>query len=84
MDFNKFEDDVFKNINTDNMNKIIKFLSYNGCNYIDELLSDYLDLFLIEYEEFIDKYNKLNIKYNNNFLQESSIDMNILEEFYTI
>ena len=84
MDFNKFEDDVFKNIDIDNMSKIIKFLSDNGCNYIDELLSDYLDLFLIEYKEFIDKYNKLNIKYNNNFLEEASIDMNILEEFYNI
>ena len=39
------------------------------------------DLFLINYEEFKDKYNKLKYKYGINFLKE---DISILEQIYTV
>lgn len=78
----KYASSVLKNLNRENMNKIIKFLEDNNCNYIEDIISDYLDLFTIAYEEFVSKYNELNKKYNNNFLIMASQDMNLLEEFF--
>lgn len=78
----KYSSTTLSNLNNDNMLKIIKFLEQENCDYIEDLLEDYLDLFTIEYETFVDKYNKLNNKYNNNLLPLASEDMNILEEFF--
>jgi len=79
---NKYEKDVIKNINKENFIKITKFLKQKQCDFIDEIIEDYLDLFSFEYVEFVDKYNKLEEKYGNNLLKEIKDDMNILEEFY--
>ena len=84
IDLSKYESSVYNNLDKDNIIKIINFLEKNKCSYIDELLEDYLDIFTFQYNEFVDKFNKLNIKYNNNLIDEISNDMNIIEEFYTI
>lgn len=78
----KYAKSVIKNLNRENFYKIINFLESNNCDFIEDIVSDYLDLFNIEYVEFIKRYNKLNEKYSNNFLQKASEDMNLLEEFY--
>ena len=36
------------------------------CDYIEDLLEDYLDLFTIEYDEFVNKYQKLKLNINKN------------------
>ena len=82
IDFSKFEKSVISNINKENVMKIVTFLSSEKCDYIEELLEDYLDLFTFDYNDFVNKYNKLNLKYNNNLLSFVKDDMNILEEFY--
>ena len=78
----KYSTSTIKNLNTENMLRIINFLKLQNCNFIEDILEDYLDLFTIEYSEFVDKYNILNKKYNFNLLSEISLDMNIFEEFF--
>lgn len=78
----KYEKSILNNINKENMYKIIQFLKLQNCDFIGDILEDYLDLFTFDYKEFVLKYNKLNDKYNNKFLEEVSFDMNKLEEFY--
>lgn len=80
--FETYSQDVITNLQKDNIKKIAKLLLEEKCNYCQELLENYLDLFTIDYEEFKTKYNKLNIKYNNQFLNYASKDMNLFEEFY--
>lgn len=80
----KFEDNVFKILDMENCNKIIKFLLEEKCDYIEDIVSDYLDLFNIQYEEFRKKYGILNVKYNGKYIEKVSEDMNLLEEFYEI
>ena len=82
IDFSKYEDSVINNINMDNINKIIDFLILNGCDFIEELLEDYLDIFTFEYDEFVIRFNKLDEEYNLNLINEIRNDMNILEELY--
>ena len=79
---NKYSNSVLKNLNKDNINNIIFFLKKENCNYIEDLLEDYLDLFIIDYQEFVEKYNELNKKYDNNYLYLVSKNMDLLEEFF--
>ena len=80
----KFEKNLIDNIDKDNAKKILTFLANEKCNFIEDIVTDYLDLFAFDYNEFISKYEKLNAKYNGNFLERASEDMNLLEEFYYI
>ena len=66
IDISKYEGSVIKNLDKDNVDKILTFLSLNGCDYIEELLENYLDIFAFEYNEFVIRFNKLNDKYNHN------------------
>ena len=82
IDISKYEESVIKNLDKDNVDKILSFLSLNGCDYIEELLENYLDIYVFEYNEFVIRFNKLNDKYNHNLINEIMDDMNILEELY--
>ena len=82
IDISKYEDSVIKNLNKDNINRIIAFLLSKGCDYVEELLEDYLDIFTFEYNEFVTKFNKVDDKYNHNLINEIKDDTNILEELY--
>ena len=82
IDISKYEKNVINNLNKENMMKIISYLLSNNCDYIEELLEDYLDIFSFEYSEFVSKFNILNKKYNYNLINEIKEDMNILEELY--
>ena len=82
IDITKYEKSVINNLDRDNAKKIVSFLISENWDYIEQLLEDYLDIFVFEYEDFVKKYNELNKKYNNNLINEIRDDMNILEEFY--
>ncbi len=84
VDLSKYENSIFNNLEKENVIKIIRFLENNNCFYIDELLDDYLDIFTFEYDEFVNIFNSLNKKYNNNLINQISNDMNIIEEFYKV
>lgn len=78
----KYSETTINNLDKFNINKIIEFLSQEKCNYIEDILEDYLDLFTISCDEFIEKYKKLNNKYKNEYLKLASQDMNLFEEFF--
>ena len=75
----KYEVHVLKNLDRENFYKIVQFLLKENCDYMEDIVSDYLDLFNLQYEDFVNKYNILNIKYNGKLLQMASEDMNIFE-----
>ena len=79
--FNQYENDLFLNLDKDNYKKILDFLYIEVPEYTEDIVTNYLDLFLINYEEFKNKYNKLKDKYGINFLKE---DISILEQIYTV
>lgn len=77
----KFEPSVFKNLDIDNVSKIILYLKKENVDYIDELIMNYLDLFMMDYVEFIKRVDKLKLKYGNDVFFKISLDMSILDEF---
>lgn len=80
----KYNENILSQLNKENMTKIILFLEKNNCEFIEDIINDYLDLLAINYNDFITKYNILNKKYNGLFLEKASENMNLLEEFYQI
>lgn len=79
---NKYSKLLLKDINTENMKKIIEFLKEKNCTFIEDILTDYLDLFSIEYHIFCKKYEEINKRYDNNFLECANNNLDLLEEFF--
>lgn len=79
----KYEYNVLKYLDKENVQQIVSFLEKEKCNFIDDIMEDYLDLFLINYEDFVNKYRVLNMKYDS-FLEKCSMNMDLLEEFYNV
>ena len=77
-----YEPQVYENLDLQNVQKIIDFLMSEKCDFIQDIFSDYLDLFLFDYNEFVAKYRNLNEQFNGEFLEKASEDMNLLEKFY--
>ena len=59
IDITKYEKSVINNLDRDNAKKIVSFLISENCDYIEQLLEDYLDIFVFEYEDFVRKYEYL-------------------------
>ncbi len=81
---NKYDKSVISKLDIENFSKIVSFLRESGCDFVDDIVENYLDLFVFDYEEFVNKYYKLDNKYNGNFFEKVSYNMNILEEFYIV
>lgn len=81
---NKYDKSIVNKLNIENFSRIVLFLRKSGCDFVDDIVENYLDLFVFDYDEFVNKYYKLDVKYNGNFLKKASYNMDILEEFYTI
>lgn len=79
--FSKYENEFIKCLDKENIINIINFLQSENVDYIDELLTNYLELFLIEYEEFKNRFNKLKNTYGNDLVEKIADDLTILEEF---
>ena len=84
IDLEKYDTEIYNNIDIENLGKIVKFMLENNCDYIDSLIDEYLDIFTFDYDEFIRKYNIINKKYNGNLIEKIRENMNILEEFYLV
>lgn len=82
IELEKYSIGILEDLDSDNVKKIVEFLQLNNCDYIDELLNNYLDLFTFDYEEFKTKFNILNKKYNYNIIEEIEYNMDIIEEFF--
>ena len=68
----KFEKDVFEHLNKENFFNIIKFLQKEDCDFIEDIITNYLDLFTIDYETFVNQYHRLNANYHGQFLKKAS------------
>ena len=79
---NKYANNIIEKIDINNFNKIVEYLKRENCLIIDDMIEDYLDIFIIPYEEFIEKINYLNKKYNNQFFYLAAKDLNYLEEIF--
>ena len=76
---NIFNPVLFENVDYKNLEMIISFLEEKEVNYIKDMLLNYFDLFLIEYNVFVNKFNMLCIDIGEDAIKKISDDMSLLD-----
>ncbi|MDE6285251.1 MAG: hypothetical protein K2M17_05845 [Bacilli bacterium] len=76
-----YDMDILHGLEDENVEAILSFLIANGASFWEEIIVYYLDLFLLDVDDFIEKYRLLQCKYPREFvcLEEN---MNLLEEMW--
>ena len=75
-----YNEEIISSLEEKNFLKIVRYLIENDINIIEEIIVSYLKLFLIEYDDFVQKFEFLKIKYGGNISNKISYDVQILEE----
>lgn len=75
-----FEAEILNQLDDENIQNIIYYLYANHIDYIKDILLQYLDLFLLEKDEFIKRFEKLKGKYHNDIAVILGHNLDLLEE----
>ena len=78
-----FDDNLIKQIDSDNVSKIIKYLENNGIYYAKDLFLTSLDLFLYPVDVFIRKFEILKEKLGDDFVNKLGEDSSLIEYMYS-
>ena len=65
-----FDEETINEIDYYNVNRILDYLEQNGVYYAKDLFLSSLDLFLLPYDEFVSRFDKL-----KNILGEDFVDI---------
>jgi len=77
-----YNKDLIDGLNKDNVMEIYKYLIGKGIYYAKDLFIEYLDLFLIDSDVFINKFDKIIEKLGSNYVDIIGEDSSILMEMY--
>ncbi len=77
-----YNKDLIDRLNKDNVMEIYKYLIGKGIYYAKDLFIEYLDLFLIDSDVFINKFDKIIEKLGSNYVDIIGEDSSILMEMY--
>ena len=77
-----FDIDMINEIDSDNIAKILKYLEQNNVYYAKDLLLSSLDLFLLDSDIFIEKFENLKNKLGNDYVDKLGEDSSLIEIMY--
>ena len=77
-----FDENLIKQIDSDNVLKILKYLENNGIYYAKDLFLTSLDLFLYPLDVFIRKFEVLKEKLGDDFVNKLGEDSSLIEIIY--
>ncbi len=77
-----FDEDMIKELDMENVKIIIDYLLRNKVYYAKDLLLNSLDLFLLDSNIFIEKFENLKIKLGSNYVDKLGEDMSLIELMY--
>ena len=78
-----FDENLIKQIDSDNVLKILKYLENNGIYYAKDLFLTSLDLFLYPLDDFIRKFEILKEKLGDDFVNKLGEDSSLIEYMYS-
>jgi len=76
---NSFDSELVKKIDVDNLSKIYKYLLNNGIYFVKDLVVDYLDMFINDYEDFKVRFEKLKNSLGSNYIEVLEKDSTLWE-----
>ena len=77
-----FDEDMIKELDMENVKIIIDYLLRNKVYYAKDLLLNSLDLFLLDSNIFIEKFENLKMKLGANYVDKLGKDMSLIELMY--
>ena len=77
-----YDYNLIKQVELENIEKIFAYLNSNGVYYAKDLFLNSLDLFLLPYESFIEKFEHLKKILGNEFLDKLGEDSSLIEIMY--
>jgi len=77
-----FDDEIIKQLNYENVNKIYNYLINLGVDYAKDIFINQADLFLLDYDLFVEKFEKLKNKLGNNFINMLEEDCSLIDIMY--
>ncbi len=77
-----FDEDMIKELDMENVKIIIDYLLRNKVYYAKDLLLNSLDLFLLDSNIFIEKFENLKMKLGSNYVDKLGEDMSLIELMY--
>ena len=77
-----FDEETIKQVDYTNVNKIIDYLDKNGIYYYKDLFLSSLDLFLLEYGQFVRKFEKLKDTLGDDYISKLGEDSSQIELMY--
>ena len=75
-----FDEEIIKKVDIDNLFKIYKYLIDNGIYFARDLIVDYLDIFTLDYDEFVTRFEKLKSELGSNYVEILENDISKLED----
>ena len=76
------DESLIKQLDINNLSKIINYLKQNNVYYYKDLLINAFDLFLLDSSIFIEKFNKLKHELGENFVDKLGDDFSLIEIMY--
>jgi hypothetical protein len=77
-----FDEETIKEIDMENVTKILEYLKNNDIYYAKDLLLSSLDLFLLPSEQFIRQFEKLKKELGSDFADKLGEDSSLIEIMY--
>ncbi len=77
-----FDHEMLKKIDNNNVNIIMNYLLENGIYYAKDILLNSLDLFLLDSNVFIEKFEILKKKLGENYIEKLGEDISLIELMY--
>lgn len=77
-----YNNDLIEKIDYNNISNIFGYLINNGIYYAKDLFLTSLDLFLLSYDDFVNKFEKLKKNLGNDYVEKLGEDSSLIELMY--
>lgn len=77
-----FDEELLKQINSDNVALLYNYLEQQGMEDINDFFVSNADLFLLDYDTFVEKFEKLKKKLGNDYKEKLEEDCSLIEIMY--
>ena len=78
-----FDEDLIKSVDSDNLNRILKYLENNNIDYGKDLILCCLNLFLMPYEDFVKRFERLKETLGKDYADRLGEDISLIEIMYS-
>lgn len=76
---NTYNESILNNLDDRNVEKITMYLKKNKIDFYVDIVKNYLEIFLLDYEEFKEKFEIIKNKYGENYFEILAFNLQIFE-----